>query len=421
MKILFVYSSLPIGGIETFIVRLSKNLHQNSFEVLVLFFVKNYDQKLMNELKKYATIYFWDDIVCVPKILKNLPPIIRLFFPIRLKSNNLNFMDGVSHIHAPDINSILFSNRLLNAINNFNIPLTTGIYHINEFNLNNCSKFYFGKILIKIINTIPYKNIIFFNDICKKSYKSTFQKEFTNSKVCPIGVDTIKYEGTYSGCQNNKVVSIGRLTKWKTYHYHIIKVIRTLKEKGIYLEYHSYGTGEELKNLINYVDENDLEKQVFFNENIQYDLFKETIDGSLMFIGAGTALIEASACGIPSLIGIENESEAVSYGFLHNTTSLSYQENELTLPKYPIENYILHLMNTNHDEYLQECTKARIRSQDFSMQSTYSKFINFLNESISWNLNLSYLNSFYFFISLCFYWIYENLIIKSDKNYFTRL
>ena len=234
-------------------------------------------------------------------------------------------------------------------------------------------------------------------------------------------VDTIKYEGTYSGCQNNKIVSIGRLTKWKTYHYHIIKVIRTLKEKGIYLEYHSYGTGEELKNLINYVDENDLEKQVFFNENIQYDLFKETIDGSLMFIGAGTALIEASACGIPSLIGIENESEAVSYGFLHNTTSLSYQENELTLPKYPIENYILHLMNTNHDEYLQECTKARIRSQDFSMQSTYSKFINFLNESVSWNLNLSYLSSFYFFVSLCCYWIYENLITKNNKNYFTRL
>ena len=48
-----------------------------------------------------------------------------------------------------------------------------------------------------------------------------------------------------------------------------------------------------------------------------------------LFVGSGTAIVEAASFGIPSVIGIENCSEPVSYGFLTDVPGFSYNEDGL--------------------------------------------------------------------------------------------
>jgi len=419
MRILFVYSCLPLGGIETFLVRIFKQLHAKNIAVSVLFYSHKFDEKLIQELKQYATIYYWDDYVYMPHFLKNVFPVIKLLFPLKINKIQKDLLASTTHFHAPDTYSILFSTRLLRGKKN--IPITTGVYHINEYNIKRFENYFFGKKLVQMLRILPFQNILFFNEISQNLYNSVYDKKFAVSTIAPIGIDLSKYEGSFSGIQNNKIVSIGRLTTWKTYNFQMIRVIKKMNNLGFFLTYESYGDGEERENLENLVKKENLQNQVFFHSSIPYHLFKETIDDSLMFIGAGTALIEASASGIPSLIGIENEQQAISYGFLHETKSYSYQEKELYNATDNIENYILKLLNQTPAEYKNECQKARNRAEDFSIQTSTVLFIKMLNESRFWKFKLNWLDILFFIISLNFHLFFSKLQGNYSSSFFRRL
>ncbi|WP_278011119.1 glycosyltransferase [Flavobacterium gyeonganense] len=221
-----------------------------------------------------------------------------------------------------------------------------------------------------------------------------------------------KYFGNFSGVQNDRIVSIGRLTPWKMYNYHMIEVVKKFNDLGLSLRYESYGDGIERKNLMNLVKQLKLEKQVFFHNEIPYSLFKEKINNSLMFIGAGTALIEASACGIPSLIGIENEQKALSYGFLHDTNTYSYQEKQLDFKMLDIKDFILKLKNSDLKDYYEQCNKARNRSKDFDIEKSSMIFMQMIQSSERWTWKSNWITNLLILISL----IKHELLYKIKKN-----
>ena len=107
MRVLFVYSCLPLGGIETFMVRIIRQLHVKNIDVSVLFFSHKFDEKLLAELKRYSTVYHWDDYVYIPGFFKNSFPLFKLLFPLRISKLKEDLISQITHIHAPDTYSIL--------------------------------------------------------------------------------------------------------------------------------------------------------------------------------------------------------------------------------------------------------------------------------------------------------------------------
>lgn len=416
MKILFVYTSLPKGGIETFLVRMTEKLFEKGYSINFLFFSNNIDVELLNELKKYANVFTINDYLYFSKYTKNFSPIIKLLIPLEKRELWLDVLKEVEHIHAPDYNSILYVNKILNKADKINVHISTGVYHINEFNFIKYKKWYFGKKIIQFLNCIPQQNILFFNEVSNSFYNNLFQNKFKKSIITPIGIDLSKYNDSVSALQNNRVVSVGRLTNWKKYNFHMIEVINSLKKKNIFIKYDSYGDGEQLLSLNEKVNNLNLSDLITFHPAISYNKFKSTISDSLMFIGAGTALIEASACGIPALIGIENEEYPLTYGFLHDTKTYSYQEQQLSFEKYKIEDFILKLKNQNEESYREECVKAQGRANDFSIEITIEDFIKMTNNSRSYDFSLNKLQLILVTVSM-----FLNKIICPKTNYSKRL
>lgn len=415
MNILFVYTGLPKGGIETFFVRLVKRLSNEGHVISFLFFSKNLDDELVKELQNYAKIYSFNDYLMAPFFLKNKSPLLKLLLPFKRKKLNSELLKNIDHIHAPDFNSILYVNRILSRKVTKNI--STGVYHINEFDFNGFHNWYFSKKIEKFLSILPYENILFFNEISKEYYNQKLKNKFENSVVTPIGIDITKYSTVnFSGIQNNRVVSIGRLTKWKKYNHSMIDVVYSLKKRNILIRYDCYGDGEELENLNQKVNRFDLNDLITFHPGIPYDQFQEVINNSLMFIGAGTSLIEASACGLPSLIGIENEIKPVTYGFLHDIKGYSYQEQQLKLVKKNIENYILYLRELTDVTYVNECNKAILRAKDFTMDITQRDFNQLINKSKTFKFRLKYSQLFFIVINM-----FLNKIFYPKTNYSTRL
>lgn len=419
MRLLIIYTNLPIGGIETFIVRLAAALKKKSIQVDVLFFSNKFDENLLQQLKFNATIHYWDDYIYFPHFSKRLKPFMKLLVPIKVNKLRIVFK-GVTHIHAPDMLSILFYSRLNNIFKD--ISISTGIYHINEFLINSFKKHYFARLIYNFIAKLPVNNMLFFNEICFEEYNKQFNQNFNEKLISPIGVD-IKNDNlnnNIAGVQNNRIVSIGRLAKWKTYNFHIIEVIYELKQNGIELQYDSYGDGELRLDLEKRVKEKNLENNIKFHGEIPYSNFYNIISNSFMFIGAGTALIEASSFGLPSLIGIENEKEPLTYGLLSDTNTYSYQENNLKIPRKKITDVILELLSLDKEEYELVCDKAKVRSLDFDMNITTDKFLLLMNESEKIRYKLNYLKICLFVLSLQLHKL-KSKLLKSNFSYFNRL
>lgn len=414
MKILFVYTSLPKGGIETFFVRMAKQLFNEGHEIRFLFFGNIFDDELIKELQKFAKIFNINNYLKAPSLFKKQTPLLKLLMPIKKEKLNRDVLEGITHIHAPDYNSLLYTGKILSIKSE--IKVSTGVYHINEYNFSSSNIWYFKKKIEKLLNNFPWQNILFFNEISKEFYNEKFVNNFKKSVVTPIGINLTQENSVLLGEQNNKIVSIGRLTQWKRYNFHMLDVIKSLQNKNIILYYDSYGSGSELTLLNNKVKDLELQDYVTFHGNIPYTKFKETISKKLMFIGGGTALIEASALGIPSLIGIENEEEPLSYGFLHNTSTYSYQEKQLKFDKKNIEYFILYLKGLSEESYKSECEKARLRAKDFSIDKTKIDFINMINSSQKFNFFLNYYQLTRIVLSM-----FLNKLFCPNTNYSKRL
>jgi len=411
VRILFIYSSLNKGGIETFFIRISKELAKKGISTRFLFLSKSFDEELIKELNKTSEIFFLDDYLKL-NFFSFTTYLLKLI-PVKFKRELKNVFEDIDHIHLPDFNSVLFFNKFNKYTKN--TPFSLGCYHINEYNFKNNSNWYFSKKIFDYISKVPSSNFIFFNEISKREYCNFFNNDFSNSIVTSIGINIIN-NNDYYGAKTNRIVSIGRLTAWKTYTLHILDAIKELQKEGISLYFDSYGDGEERENLEKKVNDLELKEFVKFHKSIPYHLFKDVVKNNLLFIGAGTALIEASSLGIPSLIGIENNPNDTSYGFLHETKGYSYQEKQLNFKEEKISFFVKKLLKMDEKEYMSECKKAKERAKDFSIDITVDSFIRLVKQSSILEFHFTRLE-----ILGILSFMFINKIIKPKTNYSKRL
>jgi 1,2-diacylglycerol 3-alpha-glucosyltransferase len=235
---------------------------------------------------------------------------------------------------------------------------------------------YFVNTAKNIFKNLPIENVIFFNEKSALIHSKRFSKDYSKSTITPIGIATENLEYLPLVNKSNKVISIGRLTPFKTYNSCMIDAIARLKTKGIILNYEIYGTGECEKSLKDKIQQLDLQDQVQLKGDISYDRIKEVLNGALAFVGSGTALIEASAAGVPSIIGIEHATDSATYGFLHSTSGLSYHDAGLGYPLTTFDSCLQALVEGSNSDLAIHSNLAKNRAKDFSIERTTKDFLN---------------------------------------------
>lgn len=400
-KILFFYSSLKIGGIETFFTRLAKESKNLNTHLSFIFYTKNIDEELIIELNKYSKVTYLVDFCKINNFYFNkIPPFIKPIFFYNNKKLK-KYLSSFNHIHIPDLNSLIIFSGLCILLKIKSIKISLGIYHNQEYIFNK-NRIY-QKILFRYLNNIPEINWIFFNEAIRENYKNYFSKTFKRNSVIPIGY--FFNNDLVHGNINGPIITISRFTKWKTYLYSILFVIKELKDEGIYRKCIFFGEGEikkDLENLINDLKLNDL---IQLNGNIKQQEFNNKIKGCSIFIGTGTSILEAAANGIPCLIGIENEPKenCFTYGLIGNIKGFAYQEQGLNLKKLNLKDEILNILNTN--DYQELAKKSISYSSKFKIQNSLNGFLKKTNQIQEINIipiteYLTLVFQFYLFASL---------------------
>ncbi|MBJ6989014.1 glycosyltransferase family 4 protein [Devosia sp. MC521] len=310
-----------MNGGTTFLTRICRRMHTLGKRPAVLVMFDDMDQELHEELKKHATVfYLWK---YVPSFGKVLPSRLQTFGPIKWRKLLADLDQYSEHVHVMGVFGLMFAYRLFGKV--VRTPtLSVGVYHQNEFLYDSKGRL-FPREAQRIFRDVPSRNIVFFNESTKENYERFFSKDYSEAAVVPIGID-IQNHTPSARRKPFRIVSVGNLVDFKTYNEHVIRIVASLRVQFPDISYHIYGTGQTHDRLESLIRELDVSKQVQIKGLIPYAEFNDVVGEASVFVGSGTALLEAASLGIPALIGIESIAQPQTYGFLCDVPGLSYNE-----------------------------------------------------------------------------------------------
>jgi len=375
---LFIANVLELNGGTTFILRLAREFSERKAKVGVLVMSDVVDQGLESKIREYADIYYLKDYAS-RKLSSGFKSPLGCFLPF----NNSELIKLIelygSHAHVMGVFGLLFVKRLC-AFVDYKFKVSFGVYHQNEIMFDSV-QYYFANKAKKLFSLLPAESVVFFNEKNMESYQAFYGKSFYGSTLVPIGIDIPKKQtGLLGNPDSNRLISIGNLHVFKAYNRHIISLLPELKKIRPDLIYEIYGTGPYKSELLKLVSSLGLESSVIFKGAIAYEEIPNVLKGGLAFIGSGTAIVESSALGLPSVIGIESAPDPVTYGFLGDIEGFSYNELSTNQNTYLIMDKLLSIIKSS-EEWQLAASSCKSKAQEFSIEHTANGFVR-LEESI---------------------------------------
>jgi len=239
--------------------------------------------------------------------------------------------------------------------------------------------------------------------LIKSTNKADFiiaNSNFTKKLAINVGIDESKIHIIFPGIEKPKtiekiskmkaeqefgdsfpkIITVSRLDKRKG-HDKILMLIKNLKPKFPKIKYISIGFGEEEKNLLKLKKELNLDKEVTFLKNIDYDLKIALITNANLFLmpsriekksveGFGISFIEAASYGVGSIGGKDGGApDAIS----HNKTGLICNGNDLSSIYDSVIDFL------KNDNFIKYGDNAKVFSEKFYWNKIIKNYLKLIN------------------------------------------
>lgn len=362
---IFIANVLTMNGGTTFLIRICRELHRRGTMVAVLVLFPLVDTNLRTELARYAKVIDLRDFLWWHGTF--FPAQLMTFAPVRWSKLLAALRPYGNIVHVMGVFGLLFACRTTHKLPLLRI--TAGVYHQNEY-LFTAGKSFFIRIFHQCFGSLSPEQILFFNQVNVVNYGKFFRRDFSSSVLAPIGID-LPQNGNYLNRvpETGRLVSVGNLVNFKTYNRHIIGVVAELAKKHVTLRYEIYGKGPEEQALRELVQTLGVQDRVQFHGELSYAQFAETVRNAALFVGSGTALLEAAALGVPALIGVESIQQPETYGFLSDIKGLSYNEFMAEVTRVPMRDVIDHLLS-NESMAIMVSEACQRKAAEFSVGAT---------------------------------------------------
>lgn len=361
-NILFILGGLAIGGVETYIVRLTKELRCIGCNVDVLILSNKLDSKLMTNISEHANV----------TVIENVPFLsasswINALLPINKNVNRPVY----DIIHVVDLLTLgfIFLNKDIIRFN----ALSIGIYHSLEISWWRKKDAYFRKKLIELYD-LNVNLTLFPSDSIAKYAGDFVDVDVTKLDILPLGIELSKYSDCAPSRKSLKIVSVGRLVDFKVYNKHMIMQLSEIRKLGDF-HYYIYGDGPERGVLQSLVAACGVFDYVHFMGHIEYDELPYVLNSSYCFVGSGTSIIEASAAGIPSIVGIESIKDSNTCGFFSDVVGYSYNEESATSKRITFFEIFEELVELTDVAYAELSSQHRAKAREFDLKVTALNFL----------------------------------------------
>jgi len=360
-----VLCGLKIGGVETYIVRLSKALQELNIEPVVLILTRKNEPSLLATLEKHASVIWIDEV----QQFRGYTSWLNAFIP--LKTALPEVLSGhFDYVHVVDSLTLHFL-----ALNRHRLSfdrVSIGLYHEQEFQWwrERNVRFRSEQIALARLNMT---SIFFPNEINREDFARQEGVSPDELPLLPLGIE-IPEGDILANKKSLKLISIGRLVDFKTYNKLVITILPELRKFGNFT-YEIYGTGPMQEALRAHAVACGVQDHVIFHGNIAPELLPQAFQDAFCFIGSGTTIITAASYGVPSIVGMESNLDLTSGGLFCNVIGYSYNEAESHKEKKPMLETLIDLHEQDDREYAATCRKHVNKASQFNIKNTAVKFI----------------------------------------------
>ena len=223
---------------------------------------------------------------------------------------------------------------------------------------------------------------------------------FTKKLACKVGIDPTKIHVIFPGIEKPqkieniyklqaekyfkdsfpRIITVSRLDKRKG-HDKILMLIKNLKPKFPKIKYISIGSGDEENNILKLSKELNLDKEVVFLKNIDFNLKEALVAESNLFLmpsriekksveGFGISFIEAASHSVASIGGKDG---GAPDAIVHKETGLICDGNDLNSIYDSVIDFL------NNENYLKYGKNAKEFSQKFYWDKVIKNYLKLIN------------------------------------------
>lgn len=357
MTFVFFYSALDLGGIETLILRLSNWLIIQGHQVTLVLVRDGALDHLLNP--SVQRIY-------VRSRMRAMLPLggVRKALPT-----------SVSAVCAFDPESLCLAGSLF-AGSKIDASFYVGVYHPRIYFFSQYETRLQRVVKQLFIASVPENSIVFMNESCRISHAEGLRHDFSQSHILPLALSPV--HSRVEKITPFKIISVGRLVAFKTYNLYMIEVLRDLISRGFtHTTWHVYGDGPLEEDMRALVREHGLGHHVFLHGPVEYSKMQDSIRDAQLFVGMGTALVEAGLMGIPGVIAVDSES-ARTYGYTYELEGYDVGENTGKFPGKFVCDLVADIFLLDADRYVRECEKTRRHCERFLVNNIGVDFLSLI-------------------------------------------
>jgi glycosyltransferase involved in cell wall biosynthesis len=195
------------------------------------------------------------------------------------------------------------------------VRFAVGIFHPRDFFREN-ERPHLHAANYVLAHALGVESLFFMNRECRESHAAVLGNRFRSSSIVPVPIDRRPHSWTPLPRRRSlRIACVGRIVPFKAYNFYIPKLADELRQAGVEVEFDIYGHGSHTEDLKRLIEEEPKSVRTKFKGELPISEFDEVIASYDLFIGMGTAALQAAQLGVPTLLAIDGEPDT-TYGFL---------------------------------------------------------------------------------------------------------
>ena len=186
-----------------------------------------------------------------------------------------------------------------------------------------------------------------------------------SASLFPVPIEFAKFRQIERKPIPGRIVSIGRLSPMKEYNLYMIDIVEELLKKGHDFTWDVYGSGEFEDEMHARIEKKGLAERIRMHGKIAYDECPAILSQAMLFVGMGTAMLEASAAGVPGVVAIAHDTLGQTHGPIHRFSYGNVGEIEQAKPLVSVAGELDRLLNMSPHEYENESRAVQAAAEHY--------------------------------------------------------
>ncbi len=191
----------------------------------------------------------------------------------------------------------------------------------------------------------------------------------------PLPIENPNKAGLPHNPQKGRIVSVSRLEPMKEYNLYMIDIVARLRKAGYPVTWTVYGEGSLAIPMMERIRELGLTDVITLKGRLRYQDYAAAMQEAYIYVGGGTAIVEAALCGVPGVMSLAFDMTGVTYGALYEYPFGNLGLRKKDPPRKTIEAEIKRLLDLGNSEYREEVRKNQAYARAYSMETQMRNFL----------------------------------------------